>query len=515
MSEKSDLRGGYARLHSDLQQVDSYIRKVTEDAYRDAYLISNQALSRNPFTSKLLHNFHFRLPVHIVGTRELMWKLFKYYSKSSLYVLNHIATWLSVQMLFRPAFECAKNPVIIDNFLLVGPTLANQCYEEKYFPGLQEVLSKRGRNVYIFPCFYGRVSLLLGGVKLFRIIRSATANFITEYDLLKVADFLNIFKFVCFYPIAVIHLARSMDKSSYLGQLLSADLLETLDRVTAHSYIRYLAGKRLAGQFDGKITLISWFENQVQQKNFYRGIRDATHNSLIYGCRPYIDYPSLLNSFVVETEGFSGVIPDKILVNGSAYMKHSDSLEYRLGVSFRYKYLFDSTNIRNLSDNTTRCLLFLSYLSERNSELVTLCSASVLGQEHLKVRAHPASTHGSRPALPINWSYDASDRGEIFHDVAIIITSESGVAVEAAALGVSVIIVGSQSSFTCNPMFDRGRGVIWDLVFDSEELNGVYGRLMDQRTNNVEEIKQISEWYKSSCFVEPTEENIVRAFDLD
>jgi hypothetical protein len=37
---------------------------------------------------------------------------------------------------------------------------------------------------------------------------------------------------------------------------------------------------------------------------------------------------------------------------------------------------------------------------------------------------------------------------------------------------------------------------------------------MAQRTTNVEEIKRIAKWYKDSCFVEPTEENIVRAFDL-
>lgn len=513
MSKKSVyLKECYERLHDDLQQVDNYVQKITADAYRNVYLISNQVLSRNPFTSKLLHNFHFRVPVRVIDTYELIWKLFKFYLKNLLYLLNHIIMWLTVRFFYRSNFRHANNPVIIDNFLLVASTLTSNSYEEKYFPGLREILLKRGRDVYIFPCFDKTVSLWNKGAQLFKIIRKSPVFFITEYDLLTVRDLLSLVRFICFYPIAVIRLSRRIDNYSYLGQLLSSELLETLDKVAVHSYIRYLAGKRLADCFDGKITIISWFENQVQQKSFYRGIRDATQRSVIYGCRAYIDFPAYLNSFVADAEISAKVTPDRILVNGSAYMRRLGRLEYHLGVAFRYKYLFSP--VMESGVNKTQCLLFLSYFNERNRELIALCLASVLNRQFVKVRSHPAIKCDNQPALPVGWAYDISDRCGIFYGVAIIITSESGIAVEAAALGVSVIVVANQSSFTCNPMFDYGRGVIWDLVFDAAELDSAYERLMMQRTTNNGEIKRVAAWYKSSCFVEPTEENIVCAFDL-
>lgn len=512
MSNKLDLKDCYKRLPSDLQQIDNYVQKVTADAYRNVYLISNPVLSRNPFASSLLHNFLFHIPERDINALCVVWKLLQYYLKSALYLVNHAITWMIVRIFFRPVFRCATDPLIIDNFLLVESTLANHSYEEKYFPGLREVLSRQRKDVYIFPCLYGRVALWNKGIELFRVIRGAPVNIITEYDLLKAVDYFGLARFICFYPFAVIRLSQQIDRSSYLGKVLSSELMETLDRVTVHSYTRYLAGKRLAGWFDGKITVISWFENQVQQKNFYRGLKEGTQYSSIYACRSYIDFPAYLNSFVAESEVPSWVTPDKVLVNGPAYMKHSGNLEYRLGVSFRYKYLFDPAIA--LSNNRTQCLLLFSYFYERNKDLLKLCLASVLASQTVKVRAHPADTRSSQLVLPAGWIYDASDKVGAFSDTAIIITSESGIAVEAAALGVSVIVVASQSSFTCNPMFDCGRGVIWDLVFDSAELNNAYNNLLEQRATNIEGIKQAAEWYKSSCFVEPTDDNIARAFDL-
>jgi glycosyltransferase involved in cell wall biosynthesis len=116
--------------------------------------------------------------------------------------------------------------------------------------------------------------------------------------------------------------------------------------------------------------------------------------------------------------------------------------------------------------------------------------------------------------LPGEWGYTEQDVCELLDTAAIIVTSESGVAVEAAAMGVSVIIVASQSGFTCNPMLETGRGRIWDIVFDVHELETTYSKLLEYRADNISGIRELAEFYKGACFVEPTEENIVQAFDL-
>lgn len=77
-----------------------------------------------------------------------------------------------------------------------------------------------------------------------------------------------------------------------------------------------------------------------------------------------------------------------------------------------------------------RLKIFVGYplFYERNKEFLNLCSASVLTHQ-FKVRTHPADTRSSDFMLPAKWAFDASDKCSIFNNVAIIITSESEIAV--------------------------------------------------------------------------------------
>ena len=87
--------------------------------------------------------------------------------------------------------------------------------------------------------------------------------------------------------------------------------------------------------------------------------------------------------------------------------------------------------------------------------------------------------------------------------------TESGTAV-----GVSVIIVNSQTNLTSNPLIDFGKGEIWDEVDNEKELLIKLNQLQEFRKNNPERIDEISKFYKDNFFVEPTEENILKVFEL-
>jgi hypothetical protein len=95
-----------------------------------------------------------------------------------------------------------------------------------------------------------------------------------------------------------------------------------------------------------------------------------------------------------------------------------------------------------------------------------------------------------------------------------VITTGSGTAVEAVAVGVSVIIINSQTNLTSNPLIDFGKGEIWDEVNTEEELLTKLSQLQEFRKNNLDRIDEISKFYKDNFFVEPTEENILRVFEL-
>ena len=104
---------------------------------------------------------------------------------------------------------------------------------------------------------------------------------------------------------------------------------------------------------------------------------------------------------------------------------------------------------------------------------------------------------------------------ENINSYGVLISSGSGTLMEYAALGKSVIIIASNSAFTTNPMPDYGKKIIWDIVYNNNELKSSYDELMNQRKNNFAEIKEISENYLSSYFSLIDNKNIIENFDLN
>ena len=59
-----------------------------------------------------------------------------------------------------------------------------------------------------------------------------------------------------------------------------------------------------------------------------------------------------------------------------------------------------------------------------------------------------------------------------------------------------------------------GKGKMWDIAFNMNEVDQKMKNLIDFRNKNTAEIKGISNWYKKNLFIEPNEENIVKTFEL-
>ena len=104
---------------------------------------------------------------------------------------------------------------------------------------------------------------------------------------------------------------------------------------------------------------------------------------------------------------------------------------------------------------------------------------------------------------------------KLFENTSIVIGTASGTSLEAVAWGVSVIIIASQDNLTANPLLKYGQAKIWDIAFTKDDVKRLYNNLIKYRQNNIDEIKSIASWYKDNLFIEPTEENIVNAFELD
>lgn len=365
----------------------------------------------------------------------------------------------------------------------------------------------------ILPKFLGRLTptRLL---RLNAILRNTSYQFITEFDLLHWGDLLRYFSLLLLYPFDVIKLATHCKKDKMrMSKLLGAELLKGLDANVSHTFVRYLVGKRLSEVTTGSTTyLVNWFENQVIDKALFRGIREKSSHIYIFGTQSFITYPTYLCRRVAESDGLFGMSPDVVLANSAIYADHPPSIKQRIGVSFRSHELFHQAICWELKHEIA---IFLPYQSRLSKDVVAVsANAPTVRKQPALVTTHPASLSSHLPDLPAGWKYTNQSRFKLLRTAAIVISSESSTAVEAAALGTSVIIIASQTSLTCNPMLEEGRGELWDICFDGDDVESVYQHLINYRRAHPDRIQRIAEYYKSQCFVEPTETNIEAAFDL-
>ena len=404
--------------------------------------------------------------------------------------------------------------IVIDTFGLVDRIIRDGTYTELYFPGLPELLQEMGLGFVIFPVLDRYPLSLSKAHKVIRALQGSAFPIVSEFDLLKLADLAALLKFIVIYPVDVILLAKSVRGASKLGKLFCAELVNTLHQSTPPitGFIRYLSAKRLAKSAKCRTNLFSWCENQVVDKGLYRGFRECAPSALIYACQNYVAYPAYVNMRIAESEREFKVTPDIVLVNGPAFLQESDKFQYRLGPSLRYKWLFSANDT---GVGKSGCVICLSYLAILSSEMLEVCSAAEsLSELPIPVRAHPAFANNALPRLPNKWHYTDKELPQLLGDAAVLVTSESGTALEAAAVGTSVIIVASQSSFTCNPMFQIGKGELWDIAFGPGEVDAVFQQLLLFRQNQPIKIQDLADYYKAQCFVEPTVDAIKKAFDL-
>ena len=506
------------RLAKCIEEFDRYILLRTGEAYRKINLLFNPMLSRVPFASGMLGKMVFEDLPFAQTWFFGFFQIVRFYARGLLRFTHYSMMFVYIKLgrgRLRPAVWSDNSKLaVIDTFVLVDQILRDGTFQEQYFSGLPELLQEMGLVYVIFPVLDRYPLSLCQAYKVVQALRFSAHPIVTEFDFLKLADFAALFVFIIIYPVDVIRFAKSVRGASKLDALFCAELVNTLHQSMSpiSGFIRYLSAKRLAKSAKCHINLFSWCENQVIDKGLYRGLRECASSALIYACQNYVAYPAYVNMRIAESEIEAQVTPDIILVNGSDFLRKSDKFQYRLGPSLRYKWVFSETGT---GVGKSGCVICLSYLPDLNNEILGICSAAdSLSDLPIPVRAHPAFANHSLPRLPNNWYYTEKKVPQLLRDGALLVTSESGTAIEAAAVGTSVIIIASQSSFTCNPMLQTGKGELWDIAFDPSELDAVYSHLLLVRQNNPIRIQELSKYYRTHCFVEPTVEAIKNAFDL-
>jgi hypothetical protein len=435
------------------------------------FSILNPTLIGNPYVSEFPKDWFFKNKKS-GWIFEFFKSLFIFYFKMSIKLAI-----FTVQKIFFSK-KISETEILIDTFLI------SNTFTNKYFPHLPEILEKRNISYSYLLRIYGNT-----------LFPPNVPNGFYEFQIVKFSDIFKIYFQIFFYPFQTLSL---LDKNKTFNYHLVRDIRNQ----SFEAFFRYWVGKRIAEMNFKKI--FSWSEFQVIERAFNFGYRTNGGKGEIFATQFFLNYPMYLNTLVSKRDDEVLSAPHQVLVNGQHYLENKGNF-YKLGVSLRYDSIF---NFQKDSQNRENILLLASYLKKETNEMIDFTK-----DIDLKLKLHPTQKP-SDFQIPKNFELVSGNLYEFFQTSKIVITTGSGTAVEAVAVGVSVIIVESQENLTANPLIEFGRGEIWELVSNREELENAIGKLEKFREENPERVSEISSWYKENFFVEPTEENIVKAFDL-
>lgn len=208
-------------------------------------------------------------------------------------------------------------------------------------------------------------------------------------------------------------------------------------------------------------------------------------------------------------------MPDKIIVNGPYFIPKYSTLNFVVGPSFRYKKIFTTVLDKKKQNNI---LILLPYVTEDAENILNLLNKVNLSMQNLIIKIHPAvPMERFQSLMPANLRTVSDDLYELFKTTKIAIGAASGAVIEAASLGIPVISVKNIQKFNYNPLPAYGKGIIWDEAASTSELEKLLIKF-ENALNDINEsdrIKKIADEYKNMFFCEPTDENIIKTYELD
>jgi spore coat polysaccharide biosynthesis predicted glycosyltransferase SpsG len=200
-------------------------------------------------------------------------------------------------------------------------------------------------------------------------------------------------------------------------------------------------------------------------------------------------------------------------VNGSFFIPEKSKLNYIVGPSLRYKKVFDTKINRKMQRDF---LVLLPYAQQEEENIFRVLYDVNFGENNIIIKTHPANKHiRCRQYICSNYKIIDSDLYDLFKNTKIAVGAASGSLLEAASVGIPVIMIKSPDSLDYDILPEHGKGLVWEEAVDTRSLQRAI-QMIEQRLNNeIDAIDRISKDYREMFFLEPNESNIIRVFDLN
>lgn len=520
--------------------------RVNSFAYADTRLLANHVLSKTPHCHDLLERFaRGEAPEGFSFWRILRQVLICWAANLAVYALllaERFVQWRAGLQALPKIKSLAAPLTVVDIFTLVNRINSEGKFKDYYLPGLYEALEERGHNYFILARLYGgRDPRVLR--KTFEIMREYECPILTEGELMQFDDWLRLLWFALSFPFAVLRITSLLGKEGAEGHIRAA-LLACLNQNYLAGERRRLAGRRLAEILPESAQIISWYENQVVDKCFYRGLWEGKCLARTYAAQLLTWPAALLNNHADPSDAKHHAVPAFVLVNGPYYLPEPlESLPsaqskrkavapgagglaeaprhyfpyvpgpaYLAGPALRYKPVFENSLI---PDPDGPALFLLSYHPGETRRCLDLARPLADSGMPVTFKFHPATkVEDYQHLLPSNASLIKGGLAESLVGVSLVIGSGSGALGEAVAMGVPAINIEPQDGLGLNYLPDYGRGELWERATTPEELFTAKNKLLaNVRAAGPQRVESVRA-FRELIFGDPTPEKIVQAFDL-
>ena len=403
---------------------------------------------------------------------------------------------------------------LIDTFILQN-SIDKGIYIERNYPGIfNYIKDKHKSSIFFAPHIVGRYK----SKDLQKIYDSSTENIVFKRDFLKIQDY--IYSLISITKIGNISKQPIIFKKFNISPLIKHELALKKYTKTISALLNFNFIKRLKNKKTNLKSVINWFENQNTDKGFNLGVNTFYPNISHVG---YMGF-NFTDTFIFYTiptkfEIKHNVIPKTLAVIGDAYTKYHLNINSIVSGGFRFTDLW---NIQNSEIN--KIILVVLPLNLRESiEILELLIISINKTKSdniiYQIKPHPAFNKTIlNQHFQNNWpSYFEFVNGDfikLMSNSKLVIGSGTTSCFEPLALGIPVIIIGSQTNLTRNPIPLSINKKIWKIVYNADALIFNIDFFLNLDANQIEEFKEIGFKIKTDYFSNVTSEKFNNFFNI-
>lgn len=390
-----------------------------------------------------------------------------------------IFQWMVCRMMGRPSrMDYPPDLTLLDTFVL-EESFQGEVFHDRYYTGIENFLTDTEKHtVYFLPTLCVPFRRVVGAV---RSVRRSRQRILLREDFVKAIDYV----FAFLYPFRALKL---FPKTQLLEGLDITPLLRTVWAMHLFSsgsilgllYFRF--AHRLKQSGVSVRLVVDWFENQIIDKGGNAGFRRFYPETPLIGYQGFIVPKNFLCMYPTKEEAHSSILPHSVAVCGRGFVaerkEFCEELDVVPGPAFRFSEVRAE---RSHWPEVGRLIVLVVFpLEEEWVDVYRMALAfseeSFPSYTQFWLKPHPASSaqkHKMREcaiSLSSRFKIVEGEFAVLVEQVHVVMGTMSSACLESVAKGVPVIVVGSQSGLTQNPIPHDVDPALWRLCYTSGDV---------------------------------------------